>query len=220
MSITIIIIICVIVLGALKGFKPTKHRSYRKNNPYTPYKRFNPDNQTNYANNNNYDLSRYEDQLKAVSSSEAKFTAQRLMKVGEFKVFQVIESQIMPSFKGCRLFAQVCLGEILNADETVRRCINSKRLDILIINPFGMPLVAVEYQGSGHYQGTAALRDAVKKEALRKAGIKYIEIMESHTEQDIQYVVTRALEDALGQKAKTKLNTVSNAFVPNKDTSA
>lgn len=133
MSTTIIIIICVIVLSILNGLKLTKRRSYRKNNPYPPYKRFTTDKQTNYASNNNYDLTRYEDQLKVVSSSEAKFTAQPLMRGGEFKVFKPIENQIMPSFKGCRLFAQVCLGEILNADETVRRCINSKRLDILII---------------------------------------------------------------------------------------
>jgi hypothetical protein len=29
---------------------------------------------------------------------------------------------------------------------------------------------------AGHYQGTAAARDAVKKEALRKAGIRYLEV--------------------------------------------
>lgn len=123
MSTTIIIIILVfaIALGMLKGLKTTKHRSYRKSNPYTPHKRFTTNNQTNDTNNNNYDLTRYEDQLKAVSSNEAKFTAQPLMGSGEFKVFKLIESHIMPSFKGCRLFAQVCLGEILNADKTVHR---------------------------------------------------------------------------------------------------
>ena len=42
---------------------------------------------------------------------------------------------------------------------------------------------AIEYQGHGHYQGTAAARDAVKKEALRKAGVRYIEVTpESGTE--------------------------------------
>ena len=40
---------------------------------------------------------------------------------------------------------------------------------------------AIEYQGTGHHQGTAAARDAVKKEALRKAGIGYHEVVAGHT---------------------------------------
>jgi Protein of unknown function (DUF2726) len=35
---------------------------------------------------------------------------------------------------------------------------------------------AIEYHGRGHYQGTAAARDTVKKEALRQAGVRYIEV--------------------------------------------
>ena len=41
---------------------------------------------------------------------------------------------------------------------------------------------ALEYQGSGHHAGdSAAARDAVKKEALRKAGIGYHEVVAGHT---------------------------------------
>jgi len=36
-------------------------------------------------------------------------------------------------------------------------------------------------EGTGHHQGTAAARDAVKKEALRKAGIGYHEVVAGHT---------------------------------------
>ena len=41
----------------------------------------------------------------------------------------------------------------------------------------------IEYQGSGHHLsgGAAAARDAVKKEALRKAGIGYHEVVAGHT---------------------------------------
>jgi hypothetical protein len=45
---------------------------------------------------------------------------------------------------------------------------NSKRVDLLLASRSGDPIGAIEYQGHGHYQGTAAARDAVKKEALRK----------------------------------------------------
>ena len=39
-----------------------------------------------------------------------------------------------------------------------------------------MPALAVEYQGHGHYQNKAFMRDAVKREAVRKAGIEFLEI--------------------------------------------
>ncbi len=43
------------------------------------------------------------------------------------------------------------------------------------------PRHAIEYQGGAHHQGTAAARDAVKKEALRRAGIGYHEVVAGHT---------------------------------------
>jgi len=67
--------------------------------------------------------------------------------------------------------AQVSLGEVLSSpDARAYSAINSKRVDLLIVSRSGDPIAAIEYQGHGHYQGTAAARDAVKKEALRKAG--------------------------------------------------
>jgi hypothetical protein len=42
-------------------------------------------------------------------------------------------------------------------------------------------VAAIEYQGGGHYLTDAAARDAVKKEALRKAGIGYHEVVAGHT---------------------------------------
>ena len=59
----------------------------------------------------------------------------------------------------------------------------SKRVDFLIIDSFGRPAVAIEYHGSGHLQGNAAARDAVKKRALHKAGIELLEVCE-FTEKD------------------------------------
>jgi hypothetical protein len=76
------------------------------------------------------------------------------------------------------------LGEVLSSpDARAYGAINSKRVDLLIVSGRGDPIAAIEYQGHGHYQGTAAARDAVKKEALRKAGVRYIEVTpESGTE--------------------------------------
>ena len=45
-----------------------------------------------------------------------------------------------------------------------------------MIDRTGMPALAVEYQGHGHYQNRAFMRDAVKREAVRKAGVRFLEV--------------------------------------------
>jgi len=59
------------------------------------------------------------------------------------------------------------------------RSINSKRVDFMITGPRGVPALAIEYDGTGHYGGRTAyesrkatdLRDKVKRRALEKAGV-------------------------------------------------
>ena len=89
-----------------------------------------------------------------------------------------------------RVMAQVSLGEVLSSPNArAYSAINSKRVDLLIVSRSGDPIAAIEYQGHGHYQGTAAARDAVKKEALRKAGVRYIEVTpESGTEEMVRVI--------------------------------
>jgi hypothetical protein len=74
----------------------------------------------------------------------------------------------------------VSLGKILRTeDKAAYGCINSKRVDLLIVDADCKPLHAIEYQGGGHFKGAhaTAARDAVKKEALRRAGISYVEVV-------------------------------------------
>jgi hypothetical protein len=75
-----------------------------------------------------------------------------------------------------QVMAQVSVGEILRCqDPQAYSCINSKRIDLLLVDAECNPRHAIEYQG------TAAARDAVKKEALRRAGIGYHEVVAGHT---------------------------------------
>jgi hypothetical protein len=107
----------------------------------------------------------------------ASFERRQLLNRSEYRAFKIIEADIAAARRGYRVFAQASLGEVLmSPDENAFHSINCKRVDFLIIDQNGWPVAAVEYQGDGHYQGTAAARDAVKKEALRKAGIRYVEI--------------------------------------------
>jgi Protein of unknown function (DUF2726) len=116
------------------------------------------------------------EQLKTVMSGT--FVRQRVLSQREARVFVEIEKAIAQVEKPWRVLAQVSLGEVLlSSDARACSAINSKRVDLLIVDEEYQPLAAVEYQGGGHHQGTAAARDAVKKEALRKAGVDYIEVL-------------------------------------------
>lgn len=75
-----------------------------------------------------------------------------------------------------QLKAHVHLGEILRSANAYN-CVNAKRVDLLLVDENCLPRHALEYQGQAHHQGTAAARDAVKKQALRQAGISYREIV-------------------------------------------
>jgi len=133
-----------------------------------------------------------EQQLLAVITGS--FEKRRLLNSGEYRVFKIIEDYVAASRRGYRVFAQTNLGEILvSSDELAFRSINSKRVDILIVDQGGWPVIAVEFQGGGHYQGTATIRDAVKKEALSKAGVAYVEVFPTDTPDEIRLRVREQL---------------------------
>ena len=127
------------------------------------------------------DLTDFGQQLRAVMAGS--FEKQRVLTSSEYRVFAIVEDEIAAHGAGHRVFAQTSLGEILKSGNSdAFHSINSKRVDILIIDRGGWPFLAIEYQGERHYVGTAAARDAVKKEALRKAGVRYLEICSTDTD--------------------------------------
>lgn len=110
--------------------------------------------------------------------SEAIFTKKPLMNKSEYQLFLKITQRLnsIENRQYFRLFSQVSMGEILaTKDNRHFALINSKRVDFLIIDRKGYPVIAIEYQGKGHYQQNAIERDAIKREACRKANIKYLE---------------------------------------------
>lgn len=120
------------------------------------------------------------DQLRTVMSAD--FSIQPLLNKSEMRVFKELDRQVIARNAGWQVMAQVSLGEILRSkDAEAYRCVNSKRVDLLLVDGNCMPCHAIEYQGGAHHQGTAAARDAVKKEALRRAGIGYHEVIAGQT---------------------------------------
>ena len=120
------------------------------------------------------------DQLRVVMA--AKFTPQPLLNKSEARVFKELDRIVIGCNPGWQVMAQVSLGEILRCqDAAAYGCINSKRVDLLLMDGDCQPRHAIEYQGGGHHQEAAAVRDAIKKEALRRAGIGYHEVVAGHT---------------------------------------
>ena len=120
------------------------------------------------------------DQLKAVM--KASFRRRALLNKPEARLFKVLDQLVIARNPNWQVMAQVSLGEFLaSEDADAYRCINSKRVDFALMDPECSVRHALEYQGSGHHHGTAAARDAVKKEALRKAEVGYHEIVAGHT---------------------------------------
>ena len=136
------------------------------------------------------------DQLRTVM--KADFKAQPLLNKSEARLFKALDKMVIELRPGWQVMAQVSLGEILQtANKDAYACINSKRVDLLIVDDDCRPHTAIKYQGGGHFKGAhaTAARDAVKKEALRRAGIGYEEIVAGHhTPAELRRLVERLVQ--------------------------
>lgn len=144
-------------------------------------------------------------QMDAIAQSA--FECVPLLNREEARLLPILEAAVREVGDGHRLMAQTSLGELirpspnLGTTETRRRAfasINSKRLDFAVINRYGYLVLAIEYHGSGHYHKQSFIRDAVKREALRKAGVPTIEVPERFKSADLR-------ADLLGILGKAEL---------------
>ncbi|WP_417591045.1 DUF2726 domain-containing protein [Parasphingorhabdus sp.] len=115
--------------------------------------------------------------------SRAKFSSRPLLNKSEANVFLALDKAVIARNPRWQVMAQVSLGEFLaSPDKNAFLSVNSKRVDFALMDDRCCVVHALEYQGSGHHFGDCApARDAVKKEALRKAGIGYHEVVAGHT---------------------------------------
>lgn len=119
-------------------------------------------------------------QLMIVLSSA--FAARPILNRSEMKLYLRVRKLVSELNPGWTVMAQAPLGEMLRCEaDDAFRCINSKRVDLLLVDEEFMPAHAIEYQGKGHHQSDAAARDAVKREALRRAGVGYHEVVGGQT---------------------------------------
>ena len=168
------IVVFFVVVGVSESLRSLRRRRFRSAYPLAKA-----------YQNHGLDLADPAQQLTAVMA--ASFYKQRVLSRSEYRVFKIIEDEMAALDKSYRVLAQTCLGEILkSSDRNAFHSINSKRADVLVIDGGGWPVLIVEYQGDGHYQNAAAARDAVKKEALRKAGVRYLEFHPADSDDEIR----------------------------------
>ena len=137
------------------------------------------------------------DQLRTVM--KADFKAQPLLNKSEARLFKMIDKWVIELRPGWQVMAQVSLGEILRCeDKNAYACINSKRVDLLIVDADCKPIHAIEYQGGAHFKAAhaTAARDAVKKEALRRASIGYLEVNPGDTPAELRRVIEKLIGKA------------------------
>ena len=123
-------------------------------------------------------LERAVEQVRTVEDSG--FERKPLLNREEARLLPLLERAARDVGQGHRVMAQTSLGEVIRPtgrdNYDAFSAINSKRLDFAIFDRWGMIVCALEYQGTGHYQQGAAFRDTVKREALRKAGVRMLEV--------------------------------------------
>ncbi|TCP12901.1 uncharacterized protein DUF2726 [Bisgaardia hudsonensis] len=131
----------------------------------------------------------------------ADFQKAPLMNKCEYKLYIRLIKLLNEQYynKGLRLFSQVSMGEFLKSkDSEAFKLINSKRVDFLIINNIGLPVVVIEYQGNGHFDNNFIERDAIKREVCRKVGIEFIEIKPEYDELEFDFIA-RALNSVISK---------------------
>ncbi|MCT2559845.1 DUF2726 domain-containing protein [Tsuneonella sp. YG55] len=150
------------------------------------------------------------DQLRIVMA--ASFKARALLNRPEANVFKTLDAAVIGRNPAWQVMAQVSLGEFLSSEDgEAYFAVNSKRVDFALMDERCRVRHAIEYQGTGHHLegGAAAARDAVKKEALRKAGIGYHEVVAGHTTPaELKRLVERLVPPAVPPEPTTPTKAV------------
>lgn len=134
-------------------------------------------------------------QLRQVMA--APFRARPLLSRPEAQFLRTLEAAIAERGLPWRVMAQVPLGEILASPSAqAYAAITFKRVDLLLIDAASRPIAAIACQGARRLGGATAC-DPVKKAALGRAGIRWIELTRAQRPQDLVREIDR-LATAMG----------------------
>ena len=133
---------------------------------------------------------RYRRQLAEVTRAGVKWKKKKIMNQREFDLFSAAVAVIEQRRSGY-VFPQVSLGETIGCDDDdAYHSINTRRCDLLLTDDDRVPLAVLEYQGSGHnLDGYAKQRDAVKREALKRADLRYVAVRANASNDEMNQIV-------------------------------
>ena len=205
----IIVGITIILIRLFSKSKKGKRTRYRNNSDrYSNNSNYNRNYSNSYNSNQNKSVRPFGEPLitetTALSKvSNAQYFKRPLMNRSEYKLFRKLEKHLEKFYKGqiVRLFPQVAMGEFLGSEnDDAFRLVNAKRVDFVIVDSSGEAVIVIEYQ--------AVERDAIKREACRKAGIEFLEFKKNHDDLDFERV-SRVLNMHLEKKRSRGIKTLN-----------
>lgn len=146
------------------------------------------------------DVSDTENQIRFISQTELR--AVRPVNKEAVRVLYVLDEWIVANRPDWRISFEISMGAFIKTsydpEDRIQKAAfssyNSKRIDFLLIDRFGQPMLAVEYHGTGHdLSDDAPDRMEVKRLALQRAGIPLVEIHAKASKSDILRMVAEKL---------------------------
>lgn len=140
-------------------------------------------------------------------ANKINFRSAKLVNKEEYRILRILEQECAAKNDSIRVMAQTSMGAIIrtvsgrySAEQEAKgyAAVNSKRFDFVAFNRWGDPIFVVEYQGSGHAQGSFEFRDRLKRIVLAKAGVPLLEILQEETDVQIKERIRQALLAASG----------------------
>lgn len=119
------------------------------------------------------------------------FAAKSIFNRSEQRVFHFLAEEVKAYSRPLFVMGQTPLREIVRTDDQYVRggghyALSDRRVDFTITDDQGRVLVAVEYNGAGHYQNNALERDAIKRVVLEKAGIPLLVVKQGENPTDVR----------------------------------
>ncbi|GGA85263.1 hypothetical protein GCM10011491_11050 [Brucella endophytica] len=142
------------------------------------------------------DISDVENQIRFISQTELR--AVRPVNKEAVRVLYALDEWIVTHRPDWRMAFEVSMGAFIKTsydpEDRMQKAAfssyNSKRVDFLLIDRFGQPMLVVEYNGTGHdLSDDAPGRMEVKRLALARAGIPLVEIPAKTSKSDIVRMV-------------------------------
>ncbi|MGE9516410.1 MAG: DUF2726 domain-containing protein [Solitalea-like symbiont of Tyrophagus putrescentiae] len=135
------------------------------------------------------DLSNHDNQLRFISNPYLRFELSNVINreayLNAFRYIETAINNVTSTYNiphKYRVLAEVPLIACikLNKDYGTKdartkatHSYSAKRIDFLIIDPYGSPILAVEYNGSGHSLGSSSqIRDLIKEKVLKAVNLK------------------------------------------------